>query len=417
MPDPAARPRAADARIVAVVGIAHACSHFFQLIVVPVFPWLKAEFELSWSELGLLMTVFYVVSGFGQMAAGFVVDRIGAVPVMLASLVAFAVSAFAIALAPGYTALALGLALAGLGNAPFHPVDYSILNARIATPRLAHAYSVHGITGSLGWALAPVFLIGITQLANWRVAIAAAGVMALSIALLVWRERTHLAGRPVGAFGVVHAAPRAAGAAAVSSFDFLRLPAVWLSFLFFFTLAISFGGIQTFGPESAGTLHGVDAGWVALCLTVYMLASAAGIVVGGFVAADPARAEPVIAVGYGVAATVALALAALSLPAWSVPIAFAAMGAASGLASPARDLLVRRASPPGATGRVYGTVYSGLDAGMAIAPAVFGWMMDHGQPAGVWLGIALFQALLILTAVNVGRIARPASAAADAAPR
>jgi MFS family permease len=98
-----------------------------------------------------------------------------------------------------------------------------------------------------------------------------------------------------------------------------------------------------------------------------------------------------------------------------VPVLFAAMGVGSGLAGPARDLLVRRASPPGATGRVYGTVYSGLDAGMAIAPLGFGWLMDHGRTAAVWIGIAVFQALLILTAVNVGRLARatpgaPASA-------
>jgi MFS family permease len=405
-----------DARIVGVVSLAHGCSHFFHLIVAPIFPWLKVSFDLSWSQLGLLMTVFFLVSGVGQALAGFVVDRIGAVPVMLASLAAFVLATLAIATAPGYPMLAVGLALAGLGNAAFHPVDYSILNARIATPRLAHAYSVHGIAGSLGWAAAPVFLVGLTQLAGWRVAVAGAGALAAAIGLLVWHERARLAGRPVGAFGVVRAAPASAHAGpAESSLAFLRLPAVWMSFVFFFTMAISFGGIQTFGPESAGALHGVEPRWVALCLTAYMLASAAGIVVGGFVASDPRRAEPAIAVGYGLGAAGALVLGTVALPAWAVPVLFAAMGAGSGVAGPSRDLLVRRASPPGATGRVYGTVYSGLDAGMAIAPLGFGWLMDHGHPAVVWIGIAVFQALLILTAVNVGRFARSAVGATAAA--
>jgi MFS family permease len=405
-----------DARIVGVVSLAHGCSHFFHLIVAPIFPWLKVSFDLSWSQLGLLMTVFFVVSGIGQALAGFVVDRIGAVPVMLASLAAFVLATLAIATAPGYPMLAVGLALAGLGNAAFHPVDYSILNARIATPRLAHAYSVHGIAGSLGWAAAPVFLVGLTQLFGWRVAVAAAGAMAAAIGLLVWHERARLAGRPVGPFGVVLAErPAALAGPAESSLAFLRLPAVWMSFVFFFTMAISFGGIQTFGPESAGALHGVEPRWVALCLTAYMLASAAGIVVGGFVASDPRRVEPTIGVGYGLAAAVALVLGTVALPAWAVPVLFAAMGAGSGVAGPSRDLLVRRASPPGATGRVYGTVYSGLDAGMAIAPLGFGWLMDHGHAAGVWIGIAVFQALLILTAVNVGRFARSAVGATAAA--
>jgi FSR family fosmidomycin resistance protein-like MFS transporter len=413
-PRDAAARRADDVRVVTVVGIAHGCSHFFQLIVIPVFPWIRSTFELSYAELGLLMTVFYVVSGFGQALAGFLVDRVGAVPVMLASLGAFVLAALSIAFAPGYAWLMLGLAVAGLGNAAFHPVDYSILNARIDTPRLAHAYSVHGITGSFGWALAPVFLVGLTQLANWRVAVGAAGGLAAAVALLVWVNRHRLAGRPVGLLGVVPAAPHPVGAPAADTFAFLRLRAVWLSFAFFLVMSVSFGAIQTFGPESAGQLHGVEPRWVALCLTAYMLASAAGIVAGGFVASDPHRAEPTIAVGYGVAAALALVLGFASVPGWAVPVLFAAIGASSGIAGPSRDLLVRRASPPGATGRVYGLVYSGLDAGMALSPLVFGWLMDHRMTSAVWVGIAAFQALLILTAVNVGRAA-PARVAATAA--
>lgn len=411
----AATRRADDLRVVTVVGIAHGCSHFFQLIVIPVFPWIRETFGLSYAELGLLMTVFYVVSGFGQALAGFLVDRVGAVPVMLASLGAFLLATLSIAFAPGYAWLVAGLAIAGLGNAAFHPVDYSILNARIATPRLAHAYSVHGITGSIGWALAPVFLVGLTQLANWRVAVGAAGGLALAVALLVWANRHRLAGRPVGLLGATPSAPRASDAPRTETFAFLRLRAVWLSFLFFLVMSVSFGAIQTFGPESAGQLHGVEPRWVALCLSAYMLASAAGIVAGGFVASDPRRAEPTIAVGYGVAAALALVLGFASVPGWAVPVLFAAIGASSGIAGPSRDLLVRRASPPGATGRVYGLVYSGLDAGMALSPLLFGWLMDHRMTSAVWIGIAAFQALLILTAVNVGRSARPAPAAAATA--
>ena len=407
--------RAGDARIVAAVATAHGCSHFFHLILVPVFPWVKTAFDLSYAQLGLLMTVFFVVSGVGQALAGFLVDRIGAVPVMLASLVSFVLAALVLASAPAYPVLAVGIALAGLGNAPFHPVDYSILNARIATPRLAHAYSVHGIAGSLGWAAAPAFLVGVAQLAGWRAAVAATALIPAAIAVWIWLERERLAGVPVGRLGIVRAAPHGATGDAGSAFDFLRLPAVWMSFVFFFTMAIAFGAIQTFGPESAGQLHGVEPRWVALCLTVYMLASAAGIVVGGFVASDPSRAEPTIAAGYGIAAAVALLLGVAAVPAWAVPVAFAAMGAGSGVAGPSRDLLVRRASPPGATGRVYGTVYSGLDAGMAIAPLAFGWLMDHRMTTAVWIGIAVFQALLILTAVNVGRVARAALGAPAAA--
>jgi len=64
---------------------------------------------------------------------------------------------------------------------------------------------------------------------------------------------------------------------------------------------------------------------------------------------------------------------------------------------------VRAATPPGATGRVYGMVYSGLDVGSALAPAVFGVLMDTGHPAMIWAGIALFQGAMVVSALNIGR--------------
>ena len=402
----AGTPGRGDRRTVAVVSVAHACSHFFHLIIAPLFPWLKDAFGVGYAELGLLMTVFFVVSGVGQALAGFLVDRIGAVPVLFASLAAFVVAALVLATAPNYAMLVVGCMLAGLGNSAFHPVDYSILNARIPPPRLARAYAVHSVAGNLGWALAPVFLVGITGLAGWRVAIGAAGLLAAGALALVWTHRTLLAGAPVSVLGTAARAPRAAAAGpAESALGFMRLPAVWLSFLFFFTLAVSFGGIQTFGPEAARMLHDVAPAWAAMCLTVYMLSSAAGTLVGGWAAGDESRAESIVGAGYAVATVVSLVLALVAMPAWVVPVLFGLMGFGSGTAGPARDLLVRRASPPGATGRVYGLVYSGLDAGMAIAPAAFGWMMDRGMPGAVWLGIALFQGLLIANAMSVGRAA------------
>jgi MFS family permease len=398
-----------DRRTVAVVSTAHGCSHFFHLILAPLFPWIKAEFSLSYAELGLLMTVFFVVSGVGQALAGFVVDRIGAVPVMLAALCSFVIATLVLSSAPSYALLMVGSVFAGLGNAPFHPVDYSILNARIPPARLAKAYALHGVAGNLGWALAPVFLVGITGLSNWRTAVACAGLLAAAVLLMVWLHRELLAGQPVGALGIVHAQPVDATTQAdsPSALAFLKLPAVWMSFAFFLTSALGFGGVQTFGPEAARLLHDVQPAWVALCLTAFMLASAAGTLAGGFVAADPSRAEKVVALGYAVAAGVSLIIALSPAPGWMVPGLFAVMGFGAGTAGPARDLLVRRASPPGATGRVYGMVYSGLDTGLAISPAIFGRLMDAGWPAAVWVGIAIFQVLLIINALSVSRVAQP----------
>ena len=75
-----------DAQVIGLVGFAHGTSHFFHLILAPLFPWLRQAFDLSYAELGLAVSVFFVVSGIGQAIAGFVVDRFGAWIVLMAGL-------------------------------------------------------------------------------------------------------------------------------------------------------------------------------------------------------------------------------------------------------------------------------------------------------------------------------------------
>lgn len=211
---------------------------------------------------------------------------------------------------------------------------------------------------------------------------------------------------------VESARPLAAGhgvppAHAGGSFDFLRLPAVWSCFAFFLIFALALGGVQTFAPVAAGRLHDVPAAQVALCLSIYMACAAAGMVVGGYLARDPQRSARIVAAGFGLSAVVALLIGLGDWPAPMVPVLFGVMGFGGGIAGPSRDLLVKQATPKGATGRVYGVVYSGLDVGMTIAPLIFGALMDAGAHRGVWLGVALAQLVLIATAFNVKRNWRP----------
>lgn len=392
--------RREDARVVAVVGVAHALSHFSQLLLAPLFPWLKEAFTLSYVELGLLMTIFFIVSGVFQSVAGFVVDRVGALPVMLGSIGLFVLASIIFAMSNGYVALAVGAVVAGLGNAAFHPVDYSILNARISSARIGHAYAAHGVSGNLGWAAAPVFLVTITHFAGWRAAFVGAALLSLVVLMIVWWNRDVLE-RPRAQETTTAVVGEEQG-----TFDFLRLPAVWFGFAFFVAMAFGLGGVQSFAPEAARLLHGITLGAMAWCLTAFMLASAVGTILGGFIVGDAERAERVIAACFGAAALFALSLAWLPWPAVAVPLGFAAMGVAAGLANPSRDMLIRRATPPGATGRVYGVVYSGLDLGGSSAPLVFGLLMDAHSPGFVFVGIAAAQALLILGAFRTGHATR-----------
>ncbi len=389
-----------DASLIGLIGVAHLCSHFSQLLLPPLFPWLKDVFNVSYAELGFLMTIFFVVSCAVQTLSGFWVDRFGPRPVLYAGLGLLSLAAFGYALSTSYPMLMAFAVVAGMGNGVFHPVDYTLINRKVSAPRLGHAYSVHGISGNLGWAVAPALLVPLTLLYSWRVALAAAGTLVLAVLLLCLWQRARLALAPTAP------ARPATDAPAEGRLDFLRIPAVWMCFAFFFVFASALSVVQAFAPEAARHLHAVPLHLVAVCLTAYMVASASGILVGGFLATDPARCERVVGTGFGVAAGISLLLGLGTLPALAVPVLFACMGFASGFAGPSRDLLIKRSTPESASGRVYGVVYSGLDIGQAVSPLIFGLLMDQQAWRTLFVGLALVQLTLVLTAFRVRRTRR-----------
>jgi FSR family fosmidomycin resistance protein-like MFS transporter len=394
-----ATPLRRDATVIGLVGLAHGISHFSQLLLAPLFPWLKDAFQVSYTQLGFLLTIFFVVSCVVQTLSGFWVDRCGPRPILFGGLGLLGVAALGYASSQSYWMLAGWSVVAGIGNGVFHPVDYTLINRRIAKQRLGHAYSVHGITGSLGWALAPALLVPITLASSWRVALVVAAALALGVLALLWLWRGELKVDPLPQ-------PAQGQAAAEHSLAFLKIPAVWMCFAFFFFYAGALSIVQTFAPQAARELHDVPAKLVAICLTVYMVCSAAGMLAGGFLAKDPQRAERIVGIGFGLAALVALAVGFTTLPALAVPVLFGVMGFVSGMAGPSRDLLVKASAPDNATGRVYGVVYSGLDIGQAVVPLVIGTLMDHGAFGSVWLALALLQGVLIVSAFNVRRVRR-----------
>lgn len=388
-----------DAQVIGLVGVAHGVSHFFHLILAPLFPWLKEAFNLSYAELGLLMTMFFVVSGIGQALAGFVVDRIGARAVLLSGIGLLGLSALLLSQAESYAMLMAGSMLAGVGNSVFHPADFTLLNKRVSSLRLGHAFSVHGISGNMGWAAAPVFLTAIAGLFDWRTALLAAACIPFAVLTLLFANRNLLSTDDVR--GEVTAAKKS-GAVDGPVLGFLRLPAVWMCFAFFFLTAVALGGIQSFSSAGLRALYGMSLASATTGYTTYMLASAAGMVWGGFLASKVARHDRTIAIAFAAAGFFALVIATGIVSPLVAVVLMGAIGFGAGVAGPSRDLLIRAAAPKNATGRVYGVVYSGLDIGLASGPLMFGAMMDEGHSSWVFIGIGIFQVMAILSAVGVG---------------
>jgi MFS family permease len=284
--------------------------------------------------------------------------------------------------------------LAGAANATFHPVDFTILNQRVSAPRLGYAFSAHGLTGNLGWAAAPAFFAGMGALIGWRQAYVAAAGMYATVLLIMVVYRGHLQTRAV---------VRSPQAAPEHAMAFMKLSVVWWCFGFFFLSTMTLAVVQGFAVSILKAMHGVSFESATLTLTAYMLSAALGVFVGGFVAARTANSDRVVAAAMAGGA-VLLALCGTGwLDATQTMVVLASTGFAIGIGGPSRDMMIKRATPQGATGRVYGLVYSGLDTGFAVSPLVFGALMDRGWYGATLLGAAAVLMLSVVAALGVGR--------------
>ena len=384
-----------DVRVIGLVGVGHFVSHFFQLALPPLFPVLRDELGVSYTALGLLMSVFYAASSLGQTAAGFVVDRFGATRVLLGGMGALAVAIALAGVSPSYFYLVPLAALGGLGNSVFHPANYAILNGSVSVTRVGRAYSVHGISGSLGWAAAPVTVVTLSHFIGWRAALMLVGAVGVMITLGLVSQAHVLTGPR----------PRAAATTAGwhSSVRLLLATPVLVAFVFFALIAIAIIGLQSFSVTALVAMYDIPLALATGALTALLLGSATGILAGG-VLADRTRRHDVVAVtGAAAAAVLALTVASGAVPATVLVGVMALVGFCLGATQPSRDMLVRAASPPGASGKVYGFVYSGLDAGAALTPLVFGLLMDRGQARMVFVAAAVAMLLTMLTAIQVRR--------------
>jgi MFS family permease len=406
----AAVPARRDLRVISLIGVAHGVSHYHQLAFVTMLLIVRERAGLSLFDVGILSGVFYAVSGVAQTVAGFAVDRFGARPILAGGLAAIGIALALVSIAHSFAGFAAIAVLAGLGNCVFHPADFALLNASVHPGRLGRAFSIHGLGGSLGWAAGPA-LYFLNDMFGWAGAALIGAIPGLALAALVWADRADLVDHRVTARAVAQAHGQASGLAL-----FAQLP-ILLCFAYFALISASTIGIQQFAVPAFTGMFGVGETFAAFCLIAFVVGSAAGVLVGGVFADRVRHHDRVAAIGLLVASALTVPIALQSVSTGLLLPLLALAGFAGGITNPSRDMIVRNATPPGAAGKVFGFVYSGLDVGSFVAPPIFGFLMTHGMTAAIfWAAVGLYIVnagmVLVIRQATTATVA-PQPAAAD----
>ena len=413
------RPAPSEAKLLALIGSGHFFSHFYLIVLPPLFPLLEAELGVGYAALGLLLSLPNLATMLLQTPVGFLVDRFGARWPLVIGLVVMGGAVAGAGVAPGYGGLMALMVLVGVGNSVFHPADYAILAARIESGRLGRAFSIHTFSGHLGWAVAPVIVVSLTALWNWHAALVITGLCGVAVALVLLVLGKDL---DVPRHADTGAAPGAAPGSAPGSgrapagragFGLLFSAPMLLFFLYMVMAAVASGGLNGFTVTALVSLHGADLVTANAALTALLSASAVGVLLGGLIADRTRRHDLIMIAGFCLAAAVLVLIGLLPLPLLAVVAAMGVVGLAQGAIRPSRDMMVRNIAPAGAVGAVFGFVTTGMNVGAALAPVFFGWLVDEGFVAWVFILAALAMLLALAAALAANQRAQRVLAAAE----
>ncbi|MEE8517397.1 MAG: MFS transporter, partial [Alphaproteobacteria bacterium] len=393
-----------DAKVLSLICTGHFASHFYVMVLPPLFPFLHDNLGISYTALGFMLSARYVATGLSQLPAGFLVDRYGAKMILIFGIAVMVAGYGMFAFATAYWALVLCVAISGIGDSVFHPADYSILNGSISPGRMGRAFSIHTFSGMAGWSVAPIILIFVADKWDWRAAVLVAVAIGFVI-MLVLIAQWHVLEDDVAAAKkpkeALTTAPPASGAAPSGIRENLRMLTarpVLMLFLFFTMGSLANAGLNSFSVAALVTL-GHSAGDSGIALTAYLATSAFAVLVGGVTADRIKRHDYFAAICLAVSALVAVVIAAVPLHYFAVVFMFTIAGFLHGVIRPARDMMVREVCPEGKTGKVFGFVFTGQNVGGAIAPIFYGFILDSVSPQWVFYLSALFLVICIATVI------------------
>lgn len=340
---------------------------------------LARAFDTTGTELGFLHASFFYIYAAMQLPSGIVVDRFGPRRVAAGGLAVLSVGVLGFAVAESYVLGFVARAVIGLGGAVLYP---AILRFAANWFRPDEFATVTGWTVSvagLGGVLAATPLALAVEATGWRPTIAAAGVVGIAVAALIWlavRDRPRDAGTSISGVRPPEAEADFATVLA-NSRRVLGDRETWLmGGLLFFVIGTNFTVLGLWGVPYIVHVFGADvqtASYVVLAGNLGYLVSAP--VFGWLSDRTGRRTSLVLAATAGFTLAYGVIFVVIRPPLAVVAIllfcGLCAMGGASLTYTVAKER-----HDAAASGTAVGTINGIGYAGAAVVPALMGYVLD-----------------------------------------
>ena len=189
-----------------LVGFGHGGTHWIAAFFYLLLPFITRDLGLSYTDAGLLVSVFHLSSLFANLGSGVVVDVTGRRALFqVASLLIGAGALFAFGFSQQLLVLAFLVTLIGASNNLWHPAAIAFLSEMYPDNR-GYALSIHALGANLGDALAPLAAGLLLAALSWQGTAATGSVPVVLVALLIAvvllrrENRSHAAARSGMAF-------------------------------------------------------------------------------------------------------------------------------------------------------------------------------------------------------------------------
>ncbi|WP_435062499.1 MFS transporter [Halobaculum sp. EA56] len=405
--------------VVGAVAASQYLNHAYLVLFPPILAVLSGEFAVGLAALGVALGVQGATNTAFQLPFGRLADRYDRTLALGLSSVLGAVGVLAAAAAPTYEWLLVAQAVIGVGVAGHHPAHYPLISDATPEDLMGRAYSLYGFGGSLGFATPPVLLAWVVSAGySWRLGVGLIGAVGLLFAVAVtWLfaarvdETVTAPNRGAGdgtdgADDGATADPRGDGGAPGSwlarARAYLRglaaAPGVLALALLALVTSTAGWGFTSYVVVFLQDGYGLSLSRANLALTGSYLVGAVAVFVGGDLS-DRVSAGPVMVASFA-AVTVLVGVFALGTvgPLAAVGLVLLVGGARS-VAGPARSKLTDAFAPSGSTGTSFAVTTVGVMLGNAVAPPVFGYLIEAAGRRAAFLGVAGVSLLAVVLTV------------------